>query len=245
MGIKHKVNEKFFETWSSNMAYVLGYIYADGTLIDATYMRGKYITVTSVDSGSMERLRGYMESEHVIFNRKSIYEKGKPHYGLKIGSHKIYNDLLKLGLYPNKSLTISFPTVPQKYLADFVRGYFDGDGCIYLEKGIGTQGQKIVKRLRTIFTSGSRDYLVKMNESLKNIGLENGKIYTSQRAYQLVYPTQDSVSLFIAMYSNAGKNSFFMRKFNKFKEYFKLRPVRSSDTIEKILSAHSYGHVVK
>ncbi len=227
------------------MAYVLGYIYADGTLINADYMRGKYITITSVDQGSMERLKRYLDSEHVIFNRKITREKGKTQYGLKIGSHKIYNDLVKLGLYPNKSLTISFPAVPQKYLTDFVRGYFDGDGCIYFEKSLGVQKQTIIKRLRTIFTSGCKEYLVKMNESLKNIGLEKGKIYKSRRAYQLVYPTQDSISLFIAMYSKAGKDSFFMRKFNKFKEYFKLRPIRSSIKIKRIIKVHNYGHVVK
>ncbi|MHB1316858.1 MAG: hypothetical protein ACYCZW_03325 [Minisyncoccota bacterium] len=77
------------------MAYVLGYIYADGTLIKADYMRGRYITITSADPGSMERLKRYMDSEHVIFNRKIIREKGKLQYGLKIGSHKIYNDLVK------------------------------------------------------------------------------------------------------------------------------------------------------
>jgi hypothetical protein len=226
------------------MAYVLGYIYADGTLINADYIRGKYITITSVDKDSIKRLRAYLNSEHVIFTRKPTHTKGKLQYGLKVGSHKIYDDLLKLGLYPNKSLTISFPDVPQKYLADFVRGYFDGDGCIYFEKSTGTQGQKIIKRLRTIFTSGSKNYLVKMEENLKKIGLENGKIYKSQRAHQLVYPTKDSVTLFIRMYSNTGKNSFFMRKFNKFKEYFKSKS-ESIDIVEKIIKVHSYGHVVK
>ncbi|MHB1316857.1 MAG: hypothetical protein ACYCZW_03320 [Minisyncoccota bacterium] len=126
-----------------------------------------------------------------------------------------------------------------------MRGYFDGDGCIYFEKGLGVHGQKIIKRLRTIFTSGCKKYLIKMNEELKNIGLKNGKKYLSHRSFQLVYPTQDSISLFILMYLGAGKNSFFMRKFNKFKEYFKFRPVRSTTIIEKIIKVHNYGHVVK
>lgn len=43
MGIKYKVNEDFFNEWSHKMAYILGCYYADGSLEDATYLRGKYI----------------------------------------------------------------------------------------------------------------------------------------------------------------------------------------------------------
>ena len=53
MGIKYRVNENFFEKWSPLMAYVLGYIYADGNLDDSPYMRGKYIKITSTDLDSI------------------------------------------------------------------------------------------------------------------------------------------------------------------------------------------------
>lgn len=32
MGVKHKVNESFFDCWHPGMAYVLGFLYADGSL---------------------------------------------------------------------------------------------------------------------------------------------------------------------------------------------------------------------
>ena len=43
MGLKYPVNEKFFDAWSSEMAYVLGFIFADGSLEDSPNIRGKYI----------------------------------------------------------------------------------------------------------------------------------------------------------------------------------------------------------
>lgn len=227
------------------MAYVLGYIYADGSLDDSPYMRGKYVKVASVDKDSLERLKKWLESEHRITEAKPTFIGGKICYVLRIGSHKIYDDLFKLGLYPNKSLTVRFPKIPRKYLSHFIRGYFDGDGCIYFEKNIGKQGQSIIKRIRIIFTSGSKIFLEEMNESIKKIGIDNGKIYQSKRSYQSVYNNKNSIQLFKLIYQNTSVNSFFMRKFKIFKEYFELRPQVVDITIRRILAYHHQGHVVK
>lgn len=41
--------------------------------------------------------------------------------------------LRKIGLYPNKSLTIDkLPSIDKKLIRHFIRGYFDGDGSIVL-----------------------------------------------------------------------------------------------------------------
>lgn len=43
-------------------------------------------------------------------------------------------DISTLGAIKNKSLTLTFPSddiVPKKFKRDFIRGYFDGDGCIW------------------------------------------------------------------------------------------------------------------
>jgi hypothetical protein len=48
-------------------------------------------------------------------------------------------DLIKLGCTPEKSLTLEFPnntTLPDEYLRDFIRGYFDGDGGVSYTEGI-------------------------------------------------------------------------------------------------------------
>ena len=245
VGIKYKVNEKFFEKWSPNMAYVLGYIYADGSLDDSPYMRGKYIQITSTDEDSIQRIKNWLNSEHKITQRKSYFTGGKICFMLRIGSHKIYNDLFKLGLYPNKSLTISFPKIPQKYLGHFIRGYFDGDGCVHFAKGRGSKGQSIIKRVRVIFTSGSKVFLEGMNTILKIAGIEEGKIYISKRSYQLTYNTKDSIKMFKLMYKNTSFNSFFMRKFKIFNNYFELHPKVIDKCIRKIIDCHINGVVAK
>lgn len=227
------------------MAYVLGYIYADGSLDDSSYMRGKYIQIASTDEDSIQRIKKWLDSEHKINIKRSNFIGGKICFILRIGSHKIYNDLFKLGLYPNKSLTINFPKVPKKYLGHFIRGYFDGDGCVHFARARGNREKLIIKRVRIIFTSGSKIFLEGMVKIIKATGIEKGKIYKSKRSYQAIYNTRDSIKMFKLMYKNAGFNSFFMRKFMVFNNYFDLRPSVINRTIRKIIDFHINGHVVK
>ena len=52
---------------------------------------------------------------------------------LEINSTKIASDIKKLGCIKNKTLQLQFPTesqVPRKFQYAFIRGYFDGDGCV-------------------------------------------------------------------------------------------------------------------
>lgn len=227
------------------MAYVLGYIYADGSLDDSPYMRGKYIQITSTDEDSIQRIKSWLNSEHKITSKRSSFAGGKICFLLRIGSHKIYNDLFQFGLRPNKSLTVTFPQIPKKYFGHFIRGYFDGDGCIHFERAISKTRKLIIKRIRTIFTSGSKIFLEKMNRALINTGIENGKIYVSKRSYQAVYNTKDSLLIFKLMYKNTSFNSFFMRKFKVFNNYFELQPKVIDSTIRKIINSYVKGVVAK
>lgn len=200
------------------MAYVLGYIFADGSLEDSAYIRGKYLRISSTDQSSIVNIRAILGSEHKI--AKTLRPKNhKPYYLLRIGSHKIFNDLEKYGLYPHKSLTIKLPLIPKKYTGDFVRGYFDGDGCIHIERS--KTGH--IKCMRLVFSSGSLGFLSKLSEILASqYSLTPRKIYLGTRSYQLRYSTHDSEKLFNLMYKNTN-GIFLDRKLNKFLEYFRSR----------------------
>ena len=111
------------------MAYILGYIYADGSLENSPSIRGKYLRVSSVDLGLINNVKKYLGSDHNIITRNPYVMKvgsrryaSKKSYSLRIGSHKIYSSLERLGLYPRKSLTIRLPAIPQLQLPHFLRG---------------------------------------------------------------------------------------------------------------------------
>lgn len=239
MGIKYQVNESFFTAWSREMAYVLGYLYADGSLEDAYYLRGKYTRVTSTDRLTVFRIRKLLNSKHTInILKPDENHPGKTRYFLRIGSHALYDSLVALGLHPHKSLTVTFPSVPRKFLADFIRGYFDGDGCAHLSMAKGITQKKIIKRLCVTFTSGSFDFLKKLCHTLKTeLPLQQDKIYKGSRSFQLKYSTGDSVEIFKFMYGSGGKELRLERKFKVFADYFKLRPQRVDVKINSLLKS--------
>lgn len=56
------------------MAYVLGYLYADGSLEDASYLRGKYLRVTSSEEVNIQKIRKCLKSEHTVTVREPPME---------------------------------------------------------------------------------------------------------------------------------------------------------------------------
>jgi intein/homing endonuclease len=228
MGLKYSVNEQFFETWGKEMAYVLGYLYADGSMENSFYIRGKYVRVTSTDRDRIESIHALLESGHAIAIEKA-WGNRKQRYCLRIGNKKLYESLIKRGVTPRKSFTMIFPIVPDQYLGDFTRGYFDGDGCARIDTVRGHP-----KRLLAIFTSGSRSFLEGLHERLqKAINVTGNGLYKHGSAvgtYQLRYSTRDALKLFLLMYSPAlGSKLHLSRKYDIFMRYLRLRDISRED----------------
>jgi hypothetical protein len=238
MGIKYKVDEAFFENWSDPMAYVLGYWFADGSLEDASYLRGKYIRITSTDEETVKKIKKWLNSEHKIVTlKKDKDHPGKVRYFMRIGNHTLYDSLTRKGLYPNKSLTIKFPPMPDAFLGSFIRGYLDGDGCVFLHKIKGGKKAFSIKRLSVIFTSGSEEFLQGLCATLKvKLDLQQTKIYEGARAFQLRYSTSDSIKIFKFLYEITSDSSFLKRKYEIFENYFTLQPRKVDATIKTILT---------
>ncbi len=225
MGVKFSIDENFFDHWTQESAYVLGYLYADGSLEDSPAMRGKYVRVASTDRDRIEVFKRLLKSEHTIVKEK-VSGNRKPRYLLRIGNKRLFEQLIALGLTPRKSLTMKFPHIPAPYVSSFIRGYFDGDGCVFLQNGIGKNGQKIIKRLSVIFTSGSDEFLEELKKILQKRALmQGGGIYNTTRARQLWFFTKDSRKLFAFLYKDVlGKDLYMQRKYVIFDEYFERRP---------------------
>ena len=234
MGIKYQINEDFFKKWTQEMAYVLGYFYADGSMEDAYYLRGKYIRFSSAEKNNLLKIKDWLCSKHKIVEKKTA--DGRLSYLLRIGSHVMYDDLIKIGLYPNKSLTIKFPKIPKKFSSHFIRGYFDGDGCVRICMKKGKKQAEIINKLCTVFTSGSKKFLEELAINIKeNAGTNLLKVYNSHRSFMLSYTTMDSVKIFKFIYGKMKKPVYLERKATVYYRYFKLRPQRVDKKVKSIL----------
>lgn len=203
------------------MAYVLGYFVADGCMI--INPRGShYISFTSTDSELLYKVRKLMSSKHKIGFRKSKNPNWKDRYNLQIGSKEIFQDLLNLNLTPNKSKTIKLPKVPKKYFKHFIRGYFDGDGCISFNKYRRTNRNGFSYGLYAIFTCGNHKFLKDILKLIKKyVKVNRGKIQTKSKntGFELRFTDKDSVfKLYEFMYENVSDSQFLKRKYYIFQK---------------------------
>lgn len=201
------------------MAYVLGFFCADGSM--SKNKRGAhFIEFQITDKDLIEKIRTALNSNHKITARKRSY-KLKTAYRLQIGSKTIFNDLISLGITPQKSKTINFPDIPDKYIKDFIRGYFDGDGNVSVsEYRRKNRGYRKTKTMFCGFTSGSKKFLTELQNRLKRFAfLKGGTLYFSSRGHRLYYSVNDSMKLYAFMYKNMKNNLFLDRKKKIFESY--------------------------
>lgn len=235
MGLKYRVNQKFFDVWTPEMAYILGFFYADGSLEYAPTIRGKYVRFTSCDKDILMLIKNALHSDHPLHMRTP--QSGNNSFMLRIGDQILFERLQTFGATTNKSLTMKFPNVPKDYLSDFLRGYFDGDGCVFIEYKKLVNGSKSVKRLHTSFTSGSNRFLEEIHYLLKSKLSIESKLYKNNNTYQIRYNTKSSIKLFTFLYQNTNNKIMLNRKYNKFKLYFSLRKNWIDSPIQSILNA--------
>jgi len=147
--INKSLNLQLFKKWSSDMAYILGFLMADGYLANVC---GKYDIGIGINKKDRDIL---VQIKNIIGKNLKIRKRPKNIVELRFGCKKMFNDLLKLGMIPRKSLRLEFPKVPNEYLQDFIRGYFDGDGFVIIPKDnclrVGFTGYKnFIKSLKEI-----------------------------------------------------------------------------------------------
>jgi len=149
---KYKVNDNYFKHWSHNMAYVLGFWWADGYMYEKNNVFS--ITQHKNDKYILEDILKEMDSDASI--RKHYWNN----YCFRISSKEIVKDLKLLGGHQKKSKTIDFPKgIPNEFLPDFIRGYFDGDGCITFQKN--------EKSYVSTFVSASKFFIYSLHNELK------------------------------------------------------------------------------
>lgn len=219
MPILKTFDKKFFKKWSADMSYILGFMYADGNMVLSK--RGThFVAIYTNDYSLLLEMRGKMRSDHKIST--TVSPTGNC-YRIQIGSIELFDDLSKLGLVINKASRMNLPNVPDKYLGDFVRGYFDGDGCVWT--GIAHKNRRTqTKILLAVFTSCSNAFLRQLSQRLHSRKLGYGSLYKIKKVNcsRLQYSTHDALKLYRIMY-NRETSLELTRKRVIFEKFMKLR----------------------
>lgn len=130
-----RVNHNYFKNENHNMAWLLGYLAADGCISGNSII----INISTVDKEILEKIRKEVEIEREIKDRINL--KGFPVSRLEWTSEEQVRDLSKYNIIPRKTYNLKPPyLLDKRYHIDYIRGYFDGDGSINLIKNSNGRG---------------------------------------------------------------------------------------------------------
>src|SRR5260221_9432937 len=155
--LKYKVNEKFFDKWTSQMAYLLGFTYVDGNI----YKTSLGWDIQTRDRELLLKFKRALNCDYPITNRKNSVR-------LRISNQILVAGAIKRGLLPKKNLRDLLPDMPDIYLRYFVRGYLEGDGWVVVRKdrNEGNIG----------FVSGNKEFLEYLCRTINNKLLVQGRV---------------------------------------------------------------------
>jgi hypothetical protein len=196
------------------MAYVLGIICTDGNL-------GRDAPIIKIDQKEtelLEKVKVLMDSDAKLVHQ-ARREYGKivsgELYSLRFCSKLLYDDLLGLGLTSSKSLNMQFPNVPNKFKRHFIRGCWDGDGSVFIDKRFN--------QIRASFVCGSLDFLKMMTDQLLKAGLKARKIYENHAintSYIIRYTGAECEKLYCFLYHKVSPELYLLRKHDIFYDRF-------------------------
>lgn len=132
---QYVLNEHIFDDINTEeKAYWLGFLYADGGVI---VKNRTYQTTLSLAKKDKEMVQLFSQfifgQDRGKLERGSKTKNSSDMYRVVICSKYITTKLTAMGCPPKKSLILTFPQWLNKNLYNhFIRGYFDGDGCIGL-----------------------------------------------------------------------------------------------------------------
>ena len=210
---KLTLNEDYFSIIDCEAkAYFLGLLFADGYNNESTYQINIVLQEKDVDILlAFKKELGYGGE----LKYRDNTNKGRQNtYRLTLYSKKMSQDLTTKGCTKAKSLVLVFPSgdiVPKFLVRHFIRGYFDGDGCIYNHKSKRQKDSKAVSFVGTLaFLTSLQDRL------MLECDLKTTKLAKHPKVYALHYDGNKQVPrIFNYLYKDAS--FFFERKHLKFK----------------------------
>jgi len=204
------MNETYFQTWNEDMAYILGFIVADGCVV---CKNGLYqCIIVSKDVDVLEFIKGQVEYPHPIAKQKDGTSR------LSLTRKQIVMDLMALGILPRKTWNLLMPKIPDGLFRSFALGYFDGDGSVYTTRQ--PRGRRNIK-LMTEFICSSKEFLQVFGNKLKEETGYIPKIYSDNRSdnrFRMMSATHESLLLYHYFYDDSS--SFYLtRKRARFEEW--------------------------
>lgn len=207
------LNENFFETIDNEeKAYFLGLVYTDGSVRIIKNSKQLRISLQLQDEEIIKKFLKCLNSDVKLLYDKRI---GKEAVGFEIVNEKLVNDLIKLGVVPNKTYKSKhLPIVPEDFLIPFLRGLFDGDGILSYKENYNEASVGFVSYSYSVVYEFQQyiDKLINKKNSNKIMYHHNE---TSSKHYCHWRGRRQVLKILSLLYDNS--NIYLLRKYNKYK----------------------------
>ena len=210
---KFSINQSFFKKIDSpEKAYFLGWVYADGT----NSGQGVCIRLQEEDADVLKKLNKLINSNKplILVDYSKTHPNWKKQYSLSLYSKKIAQDLEQIGCVKNKSnKNISFPEIPKELKRFFIRGFFEGDGCLYINPKTN---------IAQFYICGTEKLLKEIKETLiEGANCSNPELIkdkNSKRTYKLRYGGNRQITKILDWIYSGKQNLNLKRKYKKYKK---------------------------
>ena len=224
---KRDIRHGFFKNIQTEIqAYLLGFYVADGSIDEKR--KTFRIHLSECDEEIINLYKTFISKDarifkqhgHQILGRQGQIYLQKNFIGIDITSQELVQSLVDLGFGYNKSYQdLSLPTLSDELIPHFIRGLFDGDGCITVWYVPENKSRKERVRAKFDIVQKKSNILFQIQKIFTSQGIESSVNYLKRDdMYRLSVGSKDSLEkIFKLLYSDA--NFYLTRKFNKFNHY--------------------------
>jgi len=242
---KYHINHNYFNNINNDeKAYILGFISADGgvynntlTISQSTY-KGEIL---------LEWIKNNLDSNHVLYHRKQKKITHNIINVLTITSPQIVEDLQRYNISKNKKYFLEFPNeLNLIYFKPYLRGYFDGDGCVgvYNEKKIKNNKTYLSKYLKLSFY-GTKKFILKCNDLLP-IELRGRIMYSKDNRHaEIIWTNKKARNFGKWLFENNNNLPTYVKikKYIKYIEEFDNTPT-VSERASKIVLQKDFNNIL-
>ena len=196
---------------TSQKAYWLGFLYADGYISNGEKTNNIELSLKLSDKDHLEKYKKFLKAENKV---KTDHFRCR----FTISNKYLRDKLVSIGCTNNKSLILKFPNIKifksPKLIKDFIRGYVDGDGCLCIVKGIYPQ----------LSILGTKEFLTELQKYLpldKHNKLKLNDYKSSSNTYVLTFNGNTAIKVSEYLYKKSKIK--LLRKYLKYKDFCRLK----------------------
>jgi hypothetical protein len=217
-------NKLYESKYLSELGYWMGFLMADGCVYKTSYKKTYTLTIaltlSTIDENMIRKYAFFWTENNSIHLTKNALRKNKngsttkESLRFKFSITQYESEFKKYGLIPNKTHVFLEPQINNDILLkNYLRGWFDGDGCVYFNvkykervqlTGMPIQVKWFLNKLVSLGYNGSYTYSIPIKTS---------------KAIQLRICGNNNIKKFYDILKPNNNEEFMPRKWDKLKSH--------------------------